>query len=123
MMMKSERIIASLLAGLAIAGCGHVPRQCESTSTPNHHVTNAERVFYVYGEVTKPGIYELTECMTLLRAINAAGGFLDAANPHLVRLLRGGSPSQRYDARAIDQGQSDDVEIQNGDVIAVGRKI
>jgi protein involved in polysaccharide export with SLBB domain len=56
--------------------------------------------------------------MTLLTAINAAGGFNDFADQKRVRLLRG-SKVTVYDVRKFRRDPSKDVNLQPGDKVEV----
>ena len=56
--------------------------------------------------------------MTLLTAINAAGGFNDFADQKRVRLLRG-SEVKVFDVRQFRKDPSKDVRLQPGDKVEV----
>ena len=79
---------------------------------------------YVYGEVIKPGSFELSEKMTLLQCISLAGGLKDRANPkkiNIKRIKEGKVTSIMVDMTAITQKEhsDQDVELLPGDVIIV----
>jgi polysaccharide export outer membrane protein len=79
----------------------------------------------VTGEVETPSRQALTDVpLTLLDAINAAGGLTEGADPRAVTVRRGGR-SYSVDMQAfLDQGVSDNNPIlQNGDVVSVGRQV
>lgn len=61
---------------------------------------------------------QYTTDMTLLSAINAAGGFNDFANPRKTQLIRDGK-SQIIDVRAIRQRPELDIPVKPGDQIYV----
>lgn len=97
----------------------YVPRyyvRCTATILPTI------RFFYVGGEVRAPGRYNWTEDVTLLKAINTAGGFTDFANRRKVELARGKN-KQNEDIDDIRQHPDKDVPIQPGDSIYVTRSI
>lgn len=81
---------------------------------------------YVVGQVSRPGPYNLPEVgnMTLLRAIDSAGGFGSLAIPERVDLTRVvGKHLQatiRVDMRAINEGTMPDIYIKPDDRINVG---
>lgn len=98
---------------------GYVPRyyvRCNATVLPTI------RFFYVGGEVRNPGRHNWTEDITLLKAINTAGGFTDFANRRKVEVTRGKN-KHTMDAEEIRQHPDKDVTIQPGDSIYVTRSI
>lgn len=76
------------------------------------------RLVNVGGAVRTPSRVAFTEDLTLLSAINAAGGFNDFADQRHVRLLRGSSV-KIYDVRKFRRDPSLDVPLQPGDKIEV----
>ena len=76
------------------------------------------RFVSVGGAVRTPMRVPFTEDMTLLVAINAAGGFNDFADQKKVRLLRG-STAKIYDVRQFRRDPSLDVHLQPGDRVEV----
>ena len=76
------------------------------------------RLVNVGGSVRNPTRIPFTEDMTLLTAINAAGGFNDFADQKRVRLLRG-NEVKIYDVRQFRRDPSRDVRLQPGDRIEV----
>ena len=76
------------------------------------------RFVTVGGAVRNPMRVPFTEDMTLLTAINAAGGFNDFADQKKVRLLRG-STAKIYDVRQFRRDPSLDVRLQPGDRVEV----
>ena len=76
------------------------------------------------GQVARPGSYELQggERMDVLEAIGLAGGFTRIANRGRIVVQRkedGGVSTLRVNAKRVQSGQEDPVEIQPGDVITV----
>jgi polysaccharide export outer membrane protein len=76
------------------------------------------RFVNVGGSVRTPSRVQFTEDLTLLSAINAAGGFNDFADQKRVRLLRG-NDVKMYDVRQFRRDPSRDVKLQPGDRIEV----
>lgn len=76
------------------------------------------RFVNVGGAVRAPQRVPFTEDMTLLTAINAAGGFNDFADQRKVRVMRG-SNVQVYDVRESRRDPSRDIRLQPGDRIEV----
>src|ERR1700730_6720974 len=76
------------------------------------------RFVTVGGSVRQPSRVPFTEDMTLLTAINAAGGFNDFADQKHVRLLRG-KDATIYDVRRFRKDPSQDVRLRPGDKIEV----
>lgn len=78
----------------------------------------AARFVNVGGAVRTPSRVPFTEDMTLLAAINAAGGFNDFADQKRVRLLRG-SKATVFDVRQFRRDPSKDIKLQPGDRVEV----
>jgi polysaccharide export outer membrane protein len=76
------------------------------------------RLVTVGGAVRQPSRVPFTEDITLLTAINAAGGFNDFADQKHVRLLRG-KDATIYDVRQFRRDPSQDVKLQPGDRVEV----
>ena len=76
------------------------------------------RFVNVGGAVRTPSRVPFTEDMTLLTAINAAGGFNDFADQRKVRVLRGAEVSV-FDVRQSRRDPSKDVKLQPGDRVEV----
>lgn len=76
------------------------------------------RFVNVGGAVRMPARVPFTEDITLLTAINAAGGFNDFADQKRVRLLRG-NDVKVYDVRQFRRDPSLDLKLQPGDRIEV----
>ena len=76
------------------------------------------RFVNVGGSVRSPSRVPFTEDMTLLTAINAAGGFNVFADQRHVRLLRGTEVTV-YDVRRFRKDPAQDVRLRPGDKIEV----
>jgi polysaccharide export outer membrane protein len=111
-------------AGLAPS---QLARELEEAYRANKIYTNpnitiimqpAARFVNVGGAVRQPSRVPFTEDMTLLTAINAAGGFNDFADQKRVRLLRG-SEVKIFDIRQFRKNPGKDVSLQPGDRVEV----
>ncbi len=76
------------------------------------------RFVNVGGAVRTPTRVPFTEDITLLAAVNAAGGFNDFADQKRVRLMRG-NEVKVYDVRQSRRDPSLDVRLQPGDRVEV----
>lgn len=87
------------------------------------------RRFFVYGEVIRPGGYDIEQNMTVLRAISMAGGFSKFGSASGVKILRPKKDGPGYDIikvniKGIMDGDSNaDTEINQGDIIVVSEGI
>jgi polysaccharide export outer membrane protein len=80
--------------------------------------------FSILGEVRKPGNYELTGKMSVIRAISLAGGFTPIANQRGVQIIRkqayGAESRIGVDAVKIMEGNSSsEQELQADDVVVI----
>ena len=79
---------------------------------------------YIQGWVTKPGYYKITQDLTMLAVVAAAGGPSFPADMSAARLIRGGAAGEKHvfdvDLEAVARGEASDVYVQNGDVIELG---
>jgi len=76
---------------------------------------------YVVGEVAKPGIIPITDVpMTLVEAVNQAGGFTAEADHRHATLTRAGKTSQ-YDLLALyeDGDTSQNIPLKSGDIVNI----
>jgi polysaccharide biosynthesis/export protein len=86
-----------------------------------------KQVFYIRGEVAKPGAYLLDSDITVQKAISLAGGFTQFANRKQVDILRAGEGGIQekltVNLKAIEDGKKKDVPIHANDTIIVPRRI
>jgi polysaccharide export outer membrane protein len=80
--------------------------------------------FFVFGEVKKPGAYQLDQATTILEAIVFAGGFTDKAAPGRTRVIRNGPNGQQILSvdmnDVIKRGQREKaILLQENDVVVV----
>ncbi len=80
------------------------------------------RFVNVSGAVRNEGRFPWTPDMTLLTAINAAGGFNDFANHKNVRLMRGDTVTQ-HNVAQIRANPTLDVPVKPGDTIMVQQRL
>ena len=95
---------------------------------PGDIVTVGEKeVFYIRGEVAKPGPYFIEKDMTILKAITFAGGFSQFANRKDVVLLRSEGDRARkkvtVNLKAIENGKAPDISLKSNDLIIVPRRV
>ncbi|HEY4716621.1 MAG TPA: SLBB domain-containing protein [bacterium] len=85
-------------------------------------------IFFVVGEVKKPGSYEYRNGYTVLNAILDAGGITEYASPNRTKLIRGeGKTRQTFYIKIGDiteKGKTElDIPIKSGDLIIVPASI
>jgi polysaccharide export outer membrane protein len=85
-------------------------------------VQPTSRFVNVGGAVRTPTRVPFTEDMTLLTAINAAGGFNDFADQKHVRLLRG-TEVTTVDVKKIRSDPARDIALQPGDKVEVPQSL
>jgi len=77
-------------------------------------------VFYINGEVSKPGVYTMNGHLSVIQAIAMAGGFTDFANRKDITIIRG---SQRlkfnYKDALDDDNKREPLQLQAGDTVVV----
>lgn len=80
----------------------------------------------VSGRVKTPGVIPLGAGVTVLEAINQAGGMAEFSNPKGVRVIREtpeGSQVMKVDlAVVMDGDRSQDIALQDGDIVIVPRR-
>lgn len=85
--------------------------------------SSVSQVVTIDGQVVEPGLYPVTNQMTLLRAIASAKGMNEFARTEEVVILRTVEDRKMaglYDIEAIRRGAYDDPPIYANDVIVVG---
>jgi polysaccharide export outer membrane protein len=85
--------------------------------------SSVSQVVTVDGQVIEPGLYPVTNQMTLMRAVASAKGLSEFANADDVVILRtveGRKMAGLYNIGAIRRGTYDDPQIYANDVIVVG---
>ncbi len=105
-----------------------VPRNAEISAgrAPTSSLLKGAEVFYVYGQVKNPGLYELGSNTDLLKAIILAGGPTPVADLSKVRVIspgEGNSTVLTYDLDKYSrQGTPGEVEIHARETIMVPLK-
>jgi polysaccharide export outer membrane protein len=85
--------------------------------------SSVSQVVTVDGQVVEPGLYPVTNQMTLMRAIASAKGLSEFARQEeivILRTVQGRKMAGLYNIAAIRQGVYDDPPIYANDVIVVG---
>ncbi len=82
--------------------------------------------FSIIGEVRKPGNYEISGRVSIIRAISMAGGFTPVANQKGVQIIRknpdGTETKMNIDATRIMNGDlSVDVDLQADDMVTISK--
>lgn len=114
------RTAAELAQAVEAALRGRYVRNPEVTINIKSSVS---QVVTIDGQVTEPGLYPVTNQMTLMRAIASAKGFSEYARADEVVILRtvnGRKMAGLYDVGAIRRGAYADPSIYANDVIIVG---
>ena len=88
------------------------------------YVSAAERSkIYILGQVKTPGPYEVSRRVTVLGAINLAGGLTDLAAPNKIKVIRetkSGKQTIRVNMGRIMKGdKKQDIVVKPGDIIIV----
>ncbi len=84
---------------------------------------SVSQVVTVDGQVVEPGLYPVTNQMTLMRAIASAKGLSEFARQDdvvILRTVQGRKMAGLYNVGAIRRGMYDDPQIYANDVIVVG---
>ena len=85
--------------------------------------SSVSQVVTIDGQVVEPGLYPVTNQMTLMRAIASAKGLSEFARQEEVVILRtvdGRRMAGLYNVDAIRRGEYDDPAIYANDMIVVG---
>lgn len=85
--------------------------------------SSVSQVVTVDGQVVEPGLYPVTNQMTLLRAVASARGLTEFAKVDdvvILRTVKGQKLAGLYNIAAIRRGAYDDPPVYPNDVIVVG---
>lgn len=85
--------------------------------------SSVSQVVTIDGQVVEPGLYPVTNQMTLMRAIASAKGLSEFARQEDVVILRtvnGQKMAGLYNVEAIRRGEYDDPAVYANDMIVVG---
>lgn len=85
---------------------------------------SAKKLYFIHGEVARPGQYEISSGMTLMQAISQAGGLGKFASQtvELHRELADEKAIMTFDLSHIRKGKASDPPITSGDVIIIRRR-
>jgi|TARA_R100000049_G_C1901228_1_gene51217 polysaccharide export outer membrane protein len=86
-------------------------------------VSSVSQVVTIDGQVIEPGLYPVTNQMTLLRAVASARGlseFADADDVVVLRTVQGQRIAGLYNIEAIRRGLYEDPPIYANDLVVVG---
>ena len=116
--------IAGLAPGVAQSMIESVYKARKVYTNPNIVITMQpqSRFVNVGGEVKSPQRVPFTPDLTVLSAINAAGGFSPFADQRRIRLLRGQQVTI-IDAKKIRTDPSRDVQLEPGDQVEVPQSL
>lgn len=114
------RTAAELASDIENALTGRYVRDPDVTVNINSSVS---QVVTVEGQVVEPGLYPVTNQMTLLRTIASARGLTEFAKEEEVVILRQVNDQKfagLYDINSIRRGAYDDPPIYANDIVIVG---
>jgi hypothetical protein len=108
-------------SGLNIYVCDAANNRVElfSYDSPADEPSKEAQYVYIDGLVTIPGRYPYTNGMTLDKGIKMARGVTVEAAVTKVTLIREGENPATLDLKAIQRGQTKDVELKPGDRVHV----
>ena len=91
-------------------------------------VTQADRRVAVFGEVTSPGIHNLSSNANMLEVISASRGFTEDASANRIRVIRSVDPHNpqmfTVNAEQILGGDlSQNIGLEDGDIVVVPRDV
>jgi polysaccharide export outer membrane protein len=116
-----------VVRGLLAGEVADVLRERLSTYVREPQVTvfvremNSKRIT-IYGQVQHPGVFPLTEAITLSQAVSLAGGFTSMAAPSKVHVTRTEDGIQRVfqvNLQAISEGKASNMYLLPGDELYV----
>ncbi|WP_460101518.1 polysaccharide biosynthesis/export family protein [Qipengyuania sp. 483] len=119
-MNAGGKTAAELAEDIEVALAGRYVRNPDVTVNINSSVS---QVVTVEGQVVEPGLYPVTNQMTLLRTIASARGLNEFAKEEEVVILRkvdGQRLAGLYNLNAIRRGAYDDPPIYANDIVIVG---
>jgi polysaccharide export outer membrane protein len=85
---------------------------------------SAKQLYFITGEIARPGQYEISLGLTLLQAISQAGGVGKFASQSIEvhRDIDGEKQILRFDLSQIRKGKSSDPAVLAGDVVIIKRR-
>ncbi|MBI4775007.1 MAG: polysaccharide biosynthesis/export family protein [Deltaproteobacteria bacterium] len=81
-------------------------------------------IFFVLGQVAKPGVFNVSSPLTVVQALSLAGGLTTFADPDNILIIRGHSQDTRkipFDYSDVRNGKSleQNILLERGDVVLV----
>ena len=91
-------------------------------------ITQADRRVAVFGEVTLPGIFNLSSQANILEVVAASQGFTGGASERRIRVIRTSDPTNpeifTVDANRIMKGDlTQNIGLEDGDIVVVQRDV
>ena len=85
---------------------------------------SSKQLFFITGEISSPGQYEISQGLTLMRAVSQAGGYSKFASRiiEIHRVVGGEKTIETHDLGDIRKGKADDPVIMADDVLIVRRR-
>lgn len=85
---------------------------------------SSKKQFFITGEINQPGQYEISQGLTLMRAVSQGGGYSKFASKEIEihREVNGEKVIETHDLGDIRKGRSDDPLILADDVIVIRRR-
>ncbi len=82
-------------------------------------------LFFILGEIDRPGAYQLGEGLTAIQALSHGGKLTSVAASGDIWLIRrqadGSQVTVSLDLKKISLGEEDDVPVEPGDILLVGK--
>lgn len=124
-------ITLTLIGPIKVVGLkpGELQRKIHDLYVPDYYkyltvtVKAENRLVYITGEVKNPSRQIYSGEMTVLKAINAAGGFTDFANRSNVKIIRANGETEIVDCKDALDNPSLDLPVYPNDQIVVPRRI
>ena len=92
---------------------------------PDDSIAVSEEKFFVYGEVSRPGMYPMELNTTVLKAISMAGGFAKFGSSSRVKILRPSESGATYETIRVNMKEimegfsSADIPLKSGDTVVI----
>ena len=119
------RCIGILLLLVSLTGVYAAPVSHSSSTATNSAESSSKPSVYVDGQVQKPGRYDWFPGMTVVDAIEAAGGLKDSTG-HLIwitRIVDGHTIRITFHADTFSYGVKKPPLLKDGDMVSVPKKI
>jgi polysaccharide export outer membrane protein len=117
---------------ISVAAVGHTPGELQDIIRTNYvpsyfkyltvTVKTEERFYYVGGEVRMPSRLPYLGELTVLRAVESAGGFTDFSDRKRVQLIRANGEKFVIDCKRVLKDPKRDLTVHPGDYVNVPRR-